>query len=367
MRISFRSTSSFALVLAPVFAAFLLQVSCSSSSNAQPPKPTFDSGTSDATVHDSSANDAGVTDPPAEDATADTGPIAETGPVAETGPKDSGVADASLFTIDGGADCHPTGNQTTLSASGAGLPSQGLRLWLRADHGIYGSINDAGDLGVCAWLDLSGNNTVLTNATSDRPALRATGVGGQAALQFSTGTQDLVVAGVLGIGPTSPRTFIAVEMLTSANGRFNPIIQGQGGSPGAYIAIDANTWMTAGNVEGAYVANNSFDTMTPTSTMEARVHVLTVTAAMTVGTPIQGTIDYRVNGATQAMNLRAGSGNYEDYSGANFTAVGGFGTPSRGGTTTGGLVAEVLAYDRALTANERVAVETTLKTRYAIP
>jgi hypothetical protein len=354
MRFSFRNSSSFALVLAPVLAAFVVQVSCGSS-NAEPPNPTFDSGTFDAKADDSSANDAG-TDGSGNDATAD------------TGPQDSGVADAALFAIDGGADCHPTGNQNTLAASVAGLPSQGLKLWLRADHGIYGSTNDAGDLGVCAWLDLSGNMAVFTNAVPpERPTLRSTGLGGQAAVQFSTATQDLVVGGVLGIGPTSPRTFIAVEMLTSANGRFNPIIQGQGGSPGTYISIDANTWMTAGNVEGAYIANNSFDTATATSTTEARVHVFTVTAAMTVGTPIQGTIDYRVNGATQTMNLRFGSGNYEDYSGANFTAVGGFGTPSRGGTTTGGLVAEVLAYDRALTVTERVAVETALKARYAIP
>ena len=287
---------------------------------------------------------------------------------------DAGLADAAsdaaeagtpLFAFDGGPDCHPITSVTTLSAAGAGLPAAGLVLWLRADHGIYGSTSGGGAPKVCAWLDLSGGTTVLgSTASTAGPAWLATGIGGKPGLQFSASTQALVTAGVLGISATSARTFIAVERLTSGNGRFDPIQQGQGGSPSVYIQIDANTWMTQGSLEGTYVTNNSFDTSAATTTADARVHVLTV-GAISVGAPLAGSVDYRIDGQSMPLSLRAGSGSFEDFAGANYTAVGGFGTPSMGGTTTGGIVAEVLVYNRALTTVEAQAVEAALKARYA--
>jgi hypothetical protein len=297
---------------------------------------------------------------------------AEGGPSVGTtdgGPDAADAAEAgSLFTVDAGSDCHPITSQETLSAAGAGLPADGLSLWLRADRGVYGASTEAGAPAVCAWLDLSGGTTVLTNSTPPaRPTWQTTGIDGQAAVQFGTTEQVMTTAGVLGIGATSPRTLIAVERLTSGNGRFNPIMQGQGGTPGTYISIDANTWQTAGSLEGVYVTNNSFDTALATSTTATRVHVLTVGATMTVGASLTGAVDYRVNGQVQTLSKRAGSGNFESFADANFTAVGVFGTPSTGGTVTGGLVAEVLVYGRALSVNERQAVEAALKTRYAIP
>ncbi len=283
---------------------------------------------------------------------------------AATGKLDASDA-ALLFTIDAGPDCHPVVNDETLSAEAVGLPSSGLALWLRADHGIYGATTGGGNPAVCAWQDLSGGTTVLAGAS--RPSLIANGIGTQAAVQFSAAEQVLTTGGVLGIASTSPRTMIAVERLTSANGRFNPVMQGQGASLGAYVAIDANTWQTQGNLEGVYITNNSYDTGTATTTAGARIHVLTVESTMTVGTALPGTIDYRINGAAQTLSLRQGSGNFEDFSGANFTAVGLFGTASMGGTTTGALVSEVLVYGRALTLVEKQMVEAVLKARYAIP
>jgi hypothetical protein len=348
---------SLSLVAGALLASLALVFSCEDSSHSAPTGAVpFESGTFDVAspppTEGGSSTDAGLADVTA-DAPSDAGAGADVG--------------TPLFTIDAGPDCHPVGSATTLSAAAAGLPAAGLALWLRADHGVYGSTSGAGATEVCAWLDLSGGTTVLASSgPTGRPAWVATGIGGSAAIQFSASTQALVTAGVLGIGATSARTFVAVEKLTSANGRFDPLQQGQGGSPGTYISIDANTWQTLGSLEGSYVTNNSFDTAVATTTANARVHVLTV-GSMTVGAPQAGTIDYRIDGQSMPLSLRAGSGNFEDFSGANYTAVGGFGTPSMSGTTTGGLVAEVLVYNRALAASETLAVEAALKARYATP
>lgn len=81
---------------------------------------------------------------------------------------------------------------------------------------------------------------------------------------------------------------------------------------------------------------------------------------MTVCTPVLSGIDCRVKGATQTQTRTSsglGNGNFEDFSGASYTAVATYGE---------GIVAELLIYDRALTVSERGAVETALETRYGI-
>jgi hypothetical protein len=314
-----------------------------SSSSGGPGAISFESGTFD-----------GTSPPPEGDSSTDA--VADTASDAD--------AATPLFAYDGGPGCLPVTSETTLSPVEAGFPATGLALWLRSDRGVYGTTTGGGAPAVCAWLDLSGGTTVFTSsAPTAGPAWLAAGINGKPALQFSLSSQVLGTGGVLGIGATSARTFIAVEKLTSANGRFDPVQQGQVGSAGAYIQIDANTWQTTGSLEGAYVTNNSFDTSTATTTAAARVHVLTV-GAMTVGNPQTGAIKYRIDGQNMPLSLRAGTGNFEDFSGANYTAVGGFGTPSMGGTTTGGLVAEVLVYNRAISDVEIQSVEAALKARY---
>ena len=81
---------------------------------------------------------------------------------------------------------------------------------------------------------------------------------------------------------------------------------------------------------------------------------------MTPGTAILGAIDYRVNGATQSLTRTSGglgNGNFEDFSGANYTLIGG---------CTDAFIAEALVYDRALSTTERGTVEAALEARYGI-
>jgi hypothetical protein len=130
--------------------------------------------------------------------------------------------------------------------------------------------------------------------------------------------------------------------------------------------IDANPYGTTGNFEGVYMTSNAFDTNTATMASAARVHVYTV-SAMTVGTPIIGSVDYRINGISQTLTLLSGGsdGTFQDFSPANFTAVGASYTSSTG-VGPDALVAEVLVYDRALSVAERAEVEAALDSRYGI-
>jgi hypothetical protein len=107
------------------------------------------------------------------------------------------------------------------------------------------------------------------------------------------------------------------------------------------------------------VTNNAYDTPLATTSIAPRIHVLTLSTLVPT-TPVLDALDYRVNGVSQTLTRTPGglgNGQIEDFSGANFTLVG-FGTHA--------IMAEALVYDRALSVDERVAVETALAARYAI-
>jgi hypothetical protein len=292
------------------------------------------------------------------DVAADAGPDAT--PDAPDGGADA-IAEAPAE-YDAGAGC--VGSvETPLVPADSDLPATGLVLWVRADRGIYKTAQNA----VCAWRDQSGHSNDLHPASA-RPTWEAAAVGGKPAVHNAAVGQEMAIGSVLGIGATSARTFIAVSMLATPNGRFHPIIQGQVGTPGTYAAIDANTWMTAGSREGAYLTANSFDTATPTST-SPRLHVLTI-STMTPGASIATSLGYRVDGAAQTLTLKAGlsGGVIQSFANANFTSIGVVsGTPSAGVAVGNGYIAEAIAYDRLLNAAEIAAVEAALKARYGIP
>lgn len=258
-----------------------------------------------------------------------------------------------VVTVDAG--CLPPPSTKRLSPAAAGLPSDGLALWLRADRGIYATEQHR----VCAWVDQSSNDQVFYANGQNRALWTEAGLGTQPAIDFDAAGRYLSTSGVLGIPATAGRTFIAVVQLVNTTGRFTALMQGQGSTPGTYVNLDANTFQTAGSREGVYVTNNSYDTTLATST-SPRVHVFTV-SSMVPTTPVLSTIDYRVNGVAQTLSRNAGglgNGNVEDFSAANFTLV---------GSGTRAFVAEAIVYGRALTPTERANVETALAARYGIP
>jgi hypothetical protein len=91
-----------------------------------------------------------------------------------------------------------------------------------------------------------------------------------------------------------------------------------------------------------------------------------VTPPLVPGTPLPGNTQYRVDGAAQSLTLRSGSNQVEDFSGANFTAIGDVSSTSSTGVTGEAIIAEALIYDRALTAQEISSVEASLKMSYAL-
>jgi hypothetical protein len=296
-----------------------------------------------------------------------------------TAPGDAAQPDSSpaspTVAFDAGPGCQPATAQGTLSPTVEGVPASGLLLWLRADQGVYTLASDAGaptgDAGaaapqVCAWVDSSGGGWVLQNETAAAPTWTADSGGGHPAIEFASTMSALQTAGVLGLDPTSPRTFVAVETLKNAGGRFEPVGQGQTGSPGTYIMIDANPYETAGNLEGVYMTSNAFDTALATTALATRVHVYTI-SSMTVGTPIVPSVDYQVNGSPQTLTLLPGGsdGTFQDFSAADFTSVGSSYT-STTGVGPDAFVSEVLVYGRALTAGERTSVAQALGARYGV-
>jgi hypothetical protein len=212
---------------------------------------------------------------------------------------------------------------------------------------------------VCAWADQSSSQSLFLSNGTQRPLWTAAGVGGQAAVDFDVAQSYLSVGGVLGIAPTAGRTFVAVVRSVNTTARFQLIQQGQAGTPGTYLTLDANTFQTAGSREGVYVTNNAYDSNLATS-QTPNVHVFTI-GTMVPPTPVLATIEYRVNGLVRPLTRTPGglgNGNVENFSGANYTLV--------GGGSSHALIAEALIYDRPLTTLERDAVATALMTRYAI-
>ena len=266
-----------------------------------------------------------------------------------------GAVDSGIDPIvDVGVGCNPPPALPRPSPTAAGLPKDGLVLWLRGDRGVYAT--DAQR--VCAWADQSGHQQLFLATGQARPLWGATLLGAQPAIYFDAATNYLSVGGVLGIAPTSGRTFIAVIQLVSTTKRFSAVMQGVGNSAGTYLNLDANTFSTAGSREGAYLTNNAYDTPLATSTTP-RVHVLTA-STLSPGTTVLSALDYRINGQSQTLTRTPGglgNGKIEDFSAANFTLV---------GLGASAIMAEALVYDRALGTDERDAVETALKARYGI-
>jgi hypothetical protein len=261
--------------------------------------------------------------------------------------------------IDAGTDCVGSPAGAPLSATALGLPSDGLKLWVRGDRGVYKTATGA----VCAWRDQSGNGRVLLPG-GVRPTWEGDSVGTLPAIHFKTTSDQLGVGDVLGIGAASARTFIAVDALVKDDGRFHPILQGQGNTDATYVGIDANTWSSAGKLEGAYLGGSSYDSTTPTTT-SPRLHVL-VLSTMAENAPVPDSALYRVDGTTQTLNYRSGSGKILPFATANFTVVGDVSSTPSNGIHGDARVAEALIYDRALTTPEITAVETSLMARYAI-
>ncbi|MDX2020570.1 MAG: hypothetical protein SF187_10035 [Deltaproteobacteria bacterium] len=348
-----QSKSKFAVLLLALGAySGLLGAGCDDDDSKRLPDANFDAagGSQDAAPADAPLNgglDANTT-----------GADARVDAAVAFGDAGEGSADAAFIepNVDAGAGCQLVSTQHT-SAAQAGLPGAGLALWLRADQGVYKDQNN----GVCAWVDHGGAGHALLSAANQRPVFVAGAGNVLPSIQFTGGGKSLSIAGVLGIAPQSGRTYIAVQKLVNTTSRLQAIIQGQSGTPGTYVSIDSNPFQTVGSREGVYVTNNAYDSDVATST-ELRVHAFVVNP-MVIGSAILPATSYRINGTVATLTRTPGglgNTNFENFSGANFTAVG------VGQSGSDYSLREILIYDHALSAQEIAQVEAALFARYGI-
>jgi hypothetical protein len=124
-----------------------------------------------------------------------------------------------------------------------------------------------------------------------------------------------------------------------------------------------NTFQTSGSKEGVYVTNNAYDADLDAGT-DLRTHVYSI-SSFADGGVLPGVLVYSVNGVVRALTCTPGglgNGTVEDFSEANFTAV-----ADGEADFTGAKLGDVVVYDRALSDDDRAAVEAYLRARFPLP
>lgn len=324
------------------------------------PSPAFDASVPgiDAAKPDAPSADSGADANVASDAVAED--VVDSGfDAGDTGvdapgdaPDDAADADAGPQFDDAGCPL-PTG--VTADLTDAGFTTTGLALWLRADLGV--ATTDGG--AVCRWDDVSGNNRAFVPGTATPPSLAATALKNKPAVTFSGPGQHMVRGDVLGIAGTAGRTVAVFAQSNDTTHRYQFFHQGVT-SPGTYFGLDANTFQTVGSREGVYVTNNAYDSNIATSTA-AHAHILSISSFAAGGT-LPGVLVYEIDGTVTTLTRTPGglgNGKVEDFSTANVTF---FGAGVSG--YTGGKIGELLVWDHALTAPERLAVEQYFQARF---
>jgi hypothetical protein len=224
------------------------------------------------------------------------------------------------------------------------LPPAGLRLWLRADMGLYSDADRTitatadGDR-VIAWEDQSGTGgDMAVRASLDqdtaRPTLKLAAINGHPALSFdgvNDNLQNLVSYGY-------PNTVFIV-------GHYN------GSSPrGRILSGTSNNWLMGwhGGYRDRFYANGWIYSPTPATDNSWQIYATDHSAS------IQRI--FRNNQALQANSV------------ANTQGPVGLNLGSQQGASEWSIaeVAEVIVYDRVLTDAERQAVFTYLNARYGV-
>ncbi len=240
-------------------------------------------------------------------------------------------------------------------AAGSNVPTNGLVAWYRSDVGPQ---TDAAGL-MCSWCDQSAARQDLFQSDATRRPTTTTGVTNAPTVRFDL-NDVFFESGDMTIPATAGRTYVIVFRNHALAPRVSPVRQGRFGTPGTYLQIEANTFMTSGQRYGVYVTNNSYDSTTVTTTAAPHLHVMEMNS-MTVGLQILSEVSYWIDGTLQSLTRNPGGlGNNTIQSfAADFFSVGASGT---GGVD----IHEVLIYDRPLTIAERAAIQAELTTRHGL-
>jgi hypothetical protein len=238
----------------------------------------------------------------------------------------------------------------------------GLQLSLRADSGV--TTDDQGR--VETWADQTDNGHDFSSLRpAARPGLSEETASGTPALTFNGEGQFLLREDTTGIPNDSARTFVVVSRLTDPAARSPMFMQGRlnatGGNSNAY-GIEANTFNTAGERFGVYLISVANDSERETDT---NYHIHTIrTESFPALEDIRNTTTYYVDGAETPFE-HTGGGTFNSPFDGSASSIGSFSQEQPGVTHTGE-IAEIRAYDRALTEDQRSTVESELADRYGI-
>jgi hypothetical protein len=224
------------------------------------------------------------------------------------------------------------------------IPNNGLMLWLKADTGVTLTSNK-----VSSWSDQSGSgNTATQTVAANRPTVVASAINGLPAVKFASATSQFLKlpAGMANFSSgasifaiVSPTTFpTAARILDFGNGSAsdNLLIQ-----------------EPSSNAAALYTYNGSSPTsVTGSSALTANQYQLLEAVDGS------GTATLYTNAVQQAQNTSMNSLN-------NITRANNFiGQASAGGSYFNGEIAEILVYNRAVTASEKASIEGYLLSRY---
>lgn len=243
------------------------------------------------------------------------------------------------------------------------VPTDGLQVWLKADQ-ITGVSDGAA---VANWPDASGNSNAFDNAneTTKRPTYKASGLNGKPTVRFSGGEKYLEApsSALLNTGTLSVIT-VAKPETSGSHGLVSK--RGPSSIPGK---TEKPGW-----AQSLYTAQHQFGLYGPGQLEDYY--------GGDVAIQEDGTATYNQFGiyTASANNAGASLALYKDgtqqtatvtatrtYDAGNSNSVKArVGDDPYGGGALSGEIAEVLIYNRQITASERVMIENYLRTKYGL-
>jgi hypothetical protein len=242
---------------------------------------------------------------------------------------------------------------TSTAVKASSIPLSGLSLWLKADAGVTLS-----GVNVTAWEDQSGNgNNASVENSGEEPTLEPSFSNGKSAIQFNGTTQLLSIADSNSLDFLNTSIFIVLKRTGYGTGNEVTFMKNANA-----LAYSAAYWQTAKLAGG----NSSFDISNGGGYDRDSGVDIGDGVARVMDFTFDGThFNIYVNGV-QTATYNEPVGNIDITSGS--LQIGGynqsFGNPS--GELFNGQIAEIIMYNRAVTATERQQVESYLNTKYAI-
>jgi parallel beta-helix repeat protein len=241
------------------------------------------------------------------------------------------------------------GGDIAFAAGATTVPSQDLKLWLRADAGV--TMNGAQ---VSQWSDQSGTATNAAQTTATRqPTLIANAINGLPALSFD-GVDDFMTFNLPMTGFSGATIFlVAASTSSTQDGTWH------GATNSAIFWNENSDWSTIFLTPFQRHVKYQFGTGWPNN-------ISTYTRPVSLGTNFSVNTAIK-NGANEALYVNGSlvfSAGGKGPALMNSRPTGNLGRGYNDNTYFAGRIAEVLVYTRALTDAERQNVEAYLLTRY---